>query len=114
VKDDEIKKGTPFTVTNTEYVPHSVVSKTILKKATGTVSVISVDSGKTLMERTSPFDNLVHVIEGTAEITIEGKSTILELGQAIIIPAHARSSMVASTRFKIVSTVIKSGYEDIT
>ncbi|HEX6891411.1 MAG TPA: hypothetical protein VF141_11965 [Chryseolinea sp.] len=96
-----------------KYVPNGVTSHDILRKATGTVSVVSADAGKELIERTSPFDTFIMVIEGRAEVRIEAKSFPLEVGQAIIIPAHARNSIVGAVRFKIVSTVIKSGYEDV-
>lgn len=95
-----------------EYVPNAVVSRTILKKATGNVTVSSFDAGEELAEKSSPFDNYIQIIDGTAELTIDGKSMRLKLGQGIIIPAHARHSFNADEQFKMVSTIIKSGYED--
>lgn len=96
-----------------EYIPNSVVIKTIIKKTTGNVSVASFDSGEALTERTSPFDAFIQVIDGKAEIIINDKSTILAVGEAIIIPAHSRNSIKANVRFKMISTIIKSGYESI-
>jgi len=111
----EIDKGDRFVLSEIiEYVPNSVVSNILLKKLTGTVRIFSVDSGKVLSEKTSPFDTLIQVIEGAADITIEAKTSRVEAGQAIIIPAHARNSIVAIVRFKMLSTIIKSGYEEIT
>lgn len=96
-----------------EYVPNSVVIKTIIKKTTGNVTVSSFDSGEALTEKTSPFDTFVQVIDGTAEIVIDGKSNLLDTGASIIIPAYASHIIIAKKRFKIISTVIKSGYADM-
>lgn len=95
-----------------EYIPNSVVIKTIIKKTTGNVSAVSFDSGESLAERTSPFDNFIQVIDGKAEIVIDGVSNLLDTGQSIIIPAHSRNTIKANIRFKMLSTIIKSGYED--
>ncbi len=94
-----------------EYVPNSVVIKTIIKKTTGNVSAVSFDSGETLTEKISPFDTFIQVIEGRAEVVIDDKSNLLETGSSIIIPAHTRNTIKANERFKMISTVIKSGYE---
>lgn len=94
-----------------EYVPNSVVIKTIIKKTTGNVSAVSFDSGEVLTEKISPFDTFIQVIDGRAKIVINDKSNILETGSSIIIPAHARNTIIATERFKMISTVIKSGYE---
>jgi quercetin dioxygenase-like cupin family protein len=95
-----------------EYIPNSIVSKTILNKSTGHVSVMSFDSGEGLLEKISPFDTFAQVIDGRAEIIIEGKKSLLNTGQGIIIPAHRSNVINANERFKIILTVIKSGYED--
>lgn len=114
MENKEIEKGHVFVLADAvKYVPDSVTSHVILRKATGTVNVISIDSGKELIERTSPFDMFILVIEGCGEVRIEAKSFTLDAGQAIIIPAHARNSIIGIDRFKIVSTVIKSGYEEV-
>lgn len=94
-----------------EYVTNSVVIKTIIKKSTGNISVMSFDSGEGLTEKISPFDTFVQIIEGKADIVIDGKSKILESGQGIIIPAHHSNLIRPNGRFKLISTVIKSGYE---
>lgn len=95
-----------------EYVPNSIVIKTILKKNTGNVSVVSFDSGQALTEKISPFDTFIQVIDGNAEVIIDGTSHLLATGQSIIVPAHTRNTIKASERFKMISTIIKSGYED--
>lgn len=94
-----------------EYLANSVVIKTIIKKSTGNISAMSFDTGEGLTEKTSPFDTFVQIIEGRAEIVIDDKSTLLESGQGIIIPAHSPNFIKPNGRFKMISTVIKSGYE---
>ncbi len=95
-----------------EYMANAVVSKTIIKKTTGNVTVSSFDAGEELSEKTSPFDNYIQIIDGAAELTIDDKEYKLKLGEAIIIPAHAKHHFNANVQFKMISTVIKSGYED--
>jgi quercetin dioxygenase-like cupin family protein len=94
-----------------EYVPNSVVTKTIIRKSTGNISVMSFDSGEGLTEKTSPFDTFAQIIEGTAEIVIDKVSNILESGHGIIIPAHSPNHINPNGRFKMILTIIKSGYE---
>jgi len=94
-----------------EYVPNSVVIKTIIKKSTGNISVMSFDSGEGLTEKTSPFETFAQIIEGKAEIVINKKSNTLLSGQGIIIPAHAPNYIKPNGRFKMILTTIKSGYE---
>jgi len=96
-----------------EYVPNSVVSKTIIRKTTGNISVVAIDTGEALAEKTSPFDTFLQVIEGKAEVIIDAKTNILHTGQAIIVPAHTSNVVKANERFKMISTLIKSGYEEI-
>ena len=94
-----------------EYVPNSVVIKSIIKKTTGNISAVSFDSGEALIEKIIPFDTFVQVIDGNAEIVIDGISNLLTTGQSIIIPAHSSNIVRANERFKMISTIIKSGYE---
>jgi len=94
-----------------EYMSNSVVSKTIIHKTTGNISVVAVDKGEGLTEKISPFDSFVQIIDGNAEIVIDGKVNLLKTGESIIIPAHTPSTVTANERFKMISTVIKSGYE---
>ncbi len=94
-----------------EYVPNSVVTKTIIRKTTGNISVVAIDTGEAQAEKISPFDTFIQIIEGKAEVLIDGDSNMLQTGQAIIIPAHTSNIVKANERFKMVSTVIKSGYE---
>ncbi len=110
--NEGIKKGvSQIIVELIEYIPNSVLSKTIMKKSTGNVTVVSFDTGEALTERISPFDTYIQIIEGKAEIIINKKTNYLECGQGIIIPAHSSHIVKANQRFKMTQTVIKSGYE---
>jgi quercetin dioxygenase-like cupin family protein len=114
MKDQEFEKSKVFIIDEIiEYVPNSVVIKTILKKITGNISAVSFDSGEGFAEKTSPFDTFIQVIEGKAEVIINNSPHYLNIGQSIILPAHTKNRIKANERFKMISTVIKSGYEDI-
>src|SRR4030095_10204460 len=94
-----------------EYLANSVVNKTIIRKSTGNISIMSFDTGEGLTEKTSPFDTFAQIIDGKAEIVIDKVSTLLEIGQGIIIPAHTSNFIKPNGRFKMILTIIKSGYE---
>lgn len=112
MENTEVEKSKSFiTLEIIEYVPNSVVIKSIIKRTTGNITAISVDSGKNLNEKIVPFDKFIQIIEGKAEILIDGESHNLNTGDAIIIPAHSKNTIKANERFKMISTVIKSGYE---
>ena len=109
----EMEKGKSHIVVEIiEYVPNAVVSKTIIKKTTGNVTVTSLDAGEELAEKISPFDTYIQIIDGAAELTVNNKKYKLKLGDGIIIPAHSRHFFNATEQFKMISTVIKSGYEE--
>jgi quercetin dioxygenase-like cupin family protein len=108
----EIEKSVAhITVEIIEYIPNSVVIKTILRKSTGNISVMSFDSGEGLTEKTTPYDTFAQIIDGQAEIVIDGKSNFLLTGESIVIPAHSPNFVRPNGRFKMILTVIKSGYE---
>lgn len=110
--NNEMVKGNPHIIVEIiEYVPNAVVSKTIIKKTTGNITVLSFDIGEELAEKTSPFDNYIQIIDGAAELTIDDKEYKLKLGEGIIIPAHAKHCFNANEKFKMICTIIKSGYE---
>lgn len=112
---NEIEKSKIHTLSEIiEYVPHSVVSRTIIRKNTGNICIVALDSGEVLAEKISPFDTLIQIIEGTAEVVIDDHPNILQTWEGIIIPAHTSSIVKANGRFKMISTVIKSGYEGYT
>ncbi|MCE3282159.1 MAG: Cupin 2 conserved barrel domain protein [Chitinophagaceae bacterium] len=94
-----------------EYVPNAVVSKTIIKKTTGNITAVSFDAGEELSEKFCPFDTYIQIIDGSAEVCVDNKVFSLKLGEGIIIPASAKHTFSALEQFKMISTVIKSGYE---
>lgn len=114
LNNQELEKAkTHIIVEIIEYIPNSVVIKTIIKKSTGNISAVSFDSGEALSEKTSPFDTFIQIIDGEAVVSIDGNAHKLSVGESIIIPAHARNTIKAKVRFKMISTIIKSGYEDV-
>lgn len=109
----EIEKSKVFIIVEIlEYIPNSVVIKTIIRKTTGNVSAVSFDSGEALSEKTSPYDTFIQIIDGKAEVLIDESSNFLQTGQSIIIPAHSKNTIKANERFKMISTIIKSGYDE--
>lgn len=112
-KDGEIEKGSPHIIVELiEYEHNAIVSKSIMKKATGSINAMSFPSGEGLNEKTSAFDTYAQIIDGSAIIEIDGKATKLQTGEGILIPAHKPSKIIPNGRFKLLLTVIKSGYED--
>jgi quercetin dioxygenase-like cupin family protein len=95
-----------------QYIPNAVLSKTIIKKTTGNITVSSFDAGEELAERIIPYDTYIQIIAGIAEMKIDGVLFNLKLGEGIIVPAHSRHNFNANEKFKMLSTIIKSGYED--
>ena len=93
----------------TEYQQGAVVSKEILKKETGTVTLFAFDQGQGLSEHTAPFDAMVCVIDGTAEIIISGKPSTVREGEMIIMPANKPHALKANERFKMMLVMIRSG-----
>jgi quercetin dioxygenase-like cupin family protein len=91
-----------------EYQEGSVVSREIIRKDTGTVTIFAFDKGEGLSEHTAPFDALVQIIDGKAEITISGKKNILEKGEMIIMPADEPHALKALEKYKMILTMIRS------
>ena len=89
------------------YQEGSIVSREIVKKPTGTVTVFAFDEGQGLSEHTAPFDALVHVLEGEAEITIAGKLHRLQSGEMILMPAQQPHALKAMRRLKMILTMIR-------
>ena len=103
-----VKSASHIIVEIIEYVPKSVVIRTIIKKSTGNISVMSFDSGEGLTEKISPFETYAQIIDGMAEIVIDNNSYLLETGQGIIIPAHLTHFIKPNGRFKMILTNIGS------
>jgi quercetin dioxygenase-like cupin family protein len=90
------------------YQEGAVVSRTLVKRQTGTVTAFAFDAGQGLSEHTAAFDALVQMIEGSAEITIAGKPFTVQGGEAILLPANQAHGLTALTRFKMLLTMIRS------
>jgi quercetin dioxygenase-like cupin family protein len=90
------------------YQDGSVVSRQITKAEAGNVTLFAFDEGQELSEHTAPFDALVHIVEGEAEIIISGKSFRLKSGEAIIMPANEPHAVKAAGQFKMLLTMIRA------
>ena len=91
-----------------EYQKDSIVSKEIIRKEKGTVTLFAFDNGQGLSEHTAPFDALVYLLDGKAEITIDDKSQILKTGDIIIMPANKRHALNAQEPFKMLLIMIRA------
>jgi len=90
------------------YQQGAVVSRTLLKRAGGTIALFAFDEGQALSEHTAPFDALAHILEGDAEITIAGTPLTVSAGQMVLMPANRQHAVHARTRFKMLLTMIRS------
>jgi quercetin dioxygenase-like cupin family protein len=109
VKMSEELKSKPVNIENLiEYQEDSVVSREIIRKETGTVTIFAFDKGEGLSEHTAPFDAMVQIVDGTAEIIISGNKNVVETGEMIIMPGNVPHALNAVDRFKMVLTMIRS------
>jgi quercetin dioxygenase-like cupin family protein len=92
-------------------VHDAVVSKTIIKKSSGTVMVTSLDDGEETADKKVPYDTYVQVLDGVAEVVIEGKKYNLKTGEGIVIPANTSHCFNAKEKFKMIATIIKQTSE---
>jgi quercetin dioxygenase-like cupin family protein len=90
------------------YQGQAIVSKTLLEKETGTVTLFAFDKDQALSEHTAPFDAMVQVIEGRAEILIAGEPHQVKEGELLVMPAHKSHALKALTPFKMMLTMIRS------
>ena len=90
-----------------EYSPEGIVSKRVIQKEKGNISLFAFDKAQRLSEHTAPFDAMVQVLEGKAEIVISGKPFMVGQGQAIIMPANIPHAVNAVEKFKMLLTMIK-------
>jgi quercetin dioxygenase-like cupin family protein len=103
-----IKIGEKFNVSESvSYSAQAVVSKVVLKKDTGNVTLFAFEKGEGLSEHTAPFDAMVHILDGKAEIKIGGNPHILSTGEAIIMPANITHALKAIDRFKMMLIMIR-------
>ena len=108
MKENEFQTANVFTLsTSVEYSAGSIVSKIVIKKPSGHVTLFAFDAGEELSEHTSPFEALVQIIDGTAEILIMGQSFTLQTGESIVLPGNVPHAVKANVRFKMALTMIK-------
>lgn len=105
---EELKARTLKAENLIEYQEGAVVSREIIRKNAGTITVFAFDKGEGLSEHTAPFDAMVQVIDGKAEITISGNKNVLEKGDMIIMPANDPHALHALEKFKMILTMIRS------
>ncbi len=91
-----------------EYQEGAVVSREIIRKETGTVTIFAFDKGEGLSEHSAPFDAMVQIIDGTALITIGGKENTVQTGEMIIMPANVPHALHAVEKYKMILTMIRS------
>lgn len=109
MKTNEFEKGATFSYAQRiAYAENAVVSKHVLKKETGNITLFAFDKGEGLSEHTTPFDAVVTIVDGKAEVIIDGKSHLLSAGETIVMPAGIPHALKAQERFKMVLTMIKS------
>jgi quercetin dioxygenase-like cupin family protein len=105
----DISSGQPGSLENLiAYQRDAVVSKTIIKKTTGTVTLFAFDKGQGLSEHTAPFEALVYLIDGEAGITVGSQTHQVKKGEVIILPANVPHALTALSPFKMLLTMIRS------
>jgi len=91
-----------------EYAADSIVSKTIIDKSAGTITLFAFDKTQKLSEHTTPFDAVVQIIEGSAKLTIGGKEKIVSAGEIVIMPADVPHAVEAQEKFKMLLTMVRN------
>ncbi|MCF8296219.1 MAG: cupin domain-containing protein [Saprospiraceae bacterium] len=108
MENKEFEKANIFSFEKSvDYSENAIVSKTVLKRETGNVSLFAFDKGEGLSEHTAPFDALIQVIDGKAEILINRESYFLEANESILMPANIPHAVKALEKFKMILTMIK-------
>ncbi|MBS3872404.1 MAG: cupin domain-containing protein [Firmicutes bacterium] len=107
-KSENIRGQVLCTATLADYQAASVVSRTLINKKIGTVTFFAFAAGQGLSEHTAPYDAMVQVLEGEAEVTISGQPLCVREGEMIIMPAHEPHALQAVTQFKMLLTMIRA------
>lgn len=107
-KKQELKAQASNLSSLINYQEGSVVSRTLIDKKTGTVTLFAFDINQGLSEHTAPYNAMVHLLEGEVEVTISGKPITLKQGEITIMPANEPHALAAKTKFKMLLTMIKS------
>ncbi len=107
-KKQDLQKGKPFNLKdNVGYAIGSVVSKTLLKKDTGNITLFAFDAGQGLSEHTSPFDAVVYILDGSAQIAIGGVAQQVKAGEMLVMPANVSHALQAEEPFKMLLIMIR-------
>lgn len=108
MENEKIEHGTPFVFADSiSYQTDGIVSKKIIQKEKGNITLFAFDAGQKLSEHAAPFDALVQVMQGSAEVIIGGKPSQLTAGQSIIMPANIPHAVNANERFIMLLTMIR-------
>jgi len=107
-QDNEYKEKIAKLADLVDYQQGAVVSREIMNQKTGTVTLFAFDKGQGLSEHTAPFDALVYLIDGEAEVTISGKPLHLKQGEMVVMPANQPHALKAIKHFKMMLTMIKA------
>lgn len=91
-----------------EYAPESIVSRQLIKNDAGTITLFAFDKGQSLSEHSAPFDALVQIVDGEAELVIGGNSVPAKVGQMVVMPADVPHAVKAPARFKMLLTMLKA------
>jgi quercetin dioxygenase-like cupin family protein len=111
--NNEIERGIAHNIIEMiDYSANAIVYKPIIRKPTVSITAISMPLGEKLFERITRFDTYVQIIDGTSELTINGKTTELKKGSSVIIPANSSHVIKSTQNLTMIITVIKSGYEE--
>jgi quercetin dioxygenase-like cupin family protein len=106
--DATVLKGTPFNLEkHVSYADGSIVSKMLIKKDTGNITLFAFDAGQGLSEHTAPFDAVVYILDGRAEIMIGEKKSTVNAGELLIMPANVPHALSAKQRFKMLLVMIR-------
>jgi len=109
MSSNEFEKSSVFSFADSvDYAEGAIVSRTVLKKESGNISLFSFAKGESLSEHTAPFDAMIQVVDGKGEVIIGGNSHVLKSGESIIMPANIPHAVKAIEKFKMVLTMIKS------
>lgn len=104
----EKEKGIPFNLdAEVAYADGSIVSKTLLNRDVGNITLFSFDAGQGLSEHTAPFDAVVYILDGEAKITLSGKPHVVSAGNMLIMPAEAPHFLMAEKPFKMLLIMIR-------
>ena len=114
MKNHEFENLKAFNISNElKYISNTIIVKHILNEKTGNIMALALDYGKVYKPKQTPFSTFVNVIEGKAEIVVDNISTYLQKNESMIIPGHVLYTIEANERFKMLSIILKSGYDDL-